>query len=368
MPFADELIGPPVAQALVRAIRSAAPHAELPALRVAPRRIEGLPLRRRADLLRDALLTDLPGDHAALSAVVCRALAESPDFSGWLIWPVTEAVATRAVREGAPAAFDEAMALLADLTGRLTSEFAVRIMLRHDLDRALGVITDTWVHSADVDVRRLASEGTRPYLPWATRVPGVLTCPGVTVPILDALHHDGSEYVRRSVANHLNDLSRDHPALAVGAARRWLDTPAPATARLVRHGLRTLVKRGDRPALDLLGFTAATLDVDGPHVERATVPVDGSVRFTAAVVNTGDTPARLAIDYVIHRLKADGGHTGRTFKLTTRTLAPGERAEITREHSFRPISTRRHHPGRHAVSLRINGVDSGRAGFELTAD
>ncbi|MFE4216173.1 hypothetical protein [Streptomyces sp. NPDC056844] len=110
------------------------------------------------------------------------------------------------------------------------------------------------------------------------------------------------------------------------------------------------------------------MDVDGPHVELATVPVGGSVRFTAVVVNTGDTPARLAIDYVVHHLKAEGGHTGKTFKLTTRTLAPKERAEITREHSFRPISTRRYYPGQHAISLRINGVDSAPAGFELAAD
>ncbi|WP_320783510.1 hypothetical protein [Streptomyces sp. CRN 30] len=148
----------------------------------------------------------------------------------------------------------------------------------------------------------------------------------------------------------------------------WLDRPAPTTGRLVRHGLRTLVKRGDRAALDLLGFTVTTLDIDGPHVAQVTVPAGGSVRFTATIVNTDDTSARLVIDYVVHHLRADGGHTGRTFKLTTRTLAPGERTEITREHSFRPVSTRRHHPGRHAVSLRINGVESARAVFELAAE
>ncbi|GAA2313977.1 hypothetical protein GCM10010431_38020 [Streptomyces kunmingensis] len=323
MPFADELIGREAVQSLTRAIRAAAPDADLAELRAAPRRIDPLPLRERADLLRDALLTDLPGDYAALARTVRIARDDTPHLTGWTIWPVTSAVATRAVREGGTAAFDDAMALLASLTGRLTAEFALRTLLRHDLDRALGVIAGDWTRSPDPDVRRLASEGTRPYLPWAVRVPGIQARPGATVPILDALYRDESEYVRRSVANHLNDLSRDHPDLVVATARRWLERPAATTERLVRHGLRTLIKRGHRGALELLGFAPAVLEVEGPLLDRESVPIGGSVRLTASIRNTGDRPARLAIDYIVHHRKADGGRTGKTFKLTTRTLAPG---------------------------------------------
>ncbi len=364
MPFADELIGRDTAQNLVDAVQIAAPAAELASLRAAVGELGPLSLRERADLLRDALLADVPGDYAALAATVRSARDNAPRFTGWLIWPVTSALATRAVQEGGTAPFDDAMALLADLTGRLTSEFAIRTLLRHDLDRALGIIGG-WTRSAEADVRRLASEGTRPYLPWAIRVPEVLARPTATVPVLDALYRDESDYVRRSVANHLNDLSRDHPGIVVGTARRWLDDPDANTERLVRHGLRTLVKRGDPEALELLGFAPAAVEVDGPHLDRATVPVGGSVRFTASVRNTGDAAARLAIDYVVHHRKANGGQTGKTFKLTTRTLAPGERIELTREHSFRLITTRRYHPGTHGISLQVNGVASGRADFEL---
>ncbi|MEV4905705.1 DNA alkylation repair protein [Streptomyces albidoflavus] len=366
MPFADELIGRHTVQSLTRAMRTAAPDADLAALRAAARQIAPLPLRERADLLRDALLADLPGDYAGLARTVRRARDEAAHFTGWLIWPVTSALATRAVEDGGRAAFDDAMALLADLTGRLSSEFAIRTLLRHDLDRALGII-DGWTGSADVDVRRLASEGTRPYLPWSVRVPELMTHPGATVPILDALYRDESEYVRRSVANHLNDLSRDHPDLVVDTARRWLEDPDATTDRVVRHGLRTLVKRGHPGALELLGFGPAVLEVDGPHLDLDTVPFGGSVRFTASIRNTGDAPARLAIDYIVHHRKANGGQRGKTFKLTTRTLAPDESVLVTREHSFRPITTRRYYPGRHAISLQINGVESDRVGFELAA-
>ncbi|GAB3875753.1 hypothetical protein GCM10029964_020750 [Kibdelosporangium lantanae] len=303
MPFADELISAATATGLTRAVRATLRGAKLPTLTKAAAQLADLSLRERADLLRDALLTDIPGDYADLARVV-----RSSTFSGWMIWPVTSAVATKAVADGSVGAFDDAMALLAELTGLLTAEFAIRILLRHDLDRALATAL-TWTTSADVDVRRLASEGTRPYLPWSVRVPALLETPEVTVPILDALYRDPSDYVRRSVANHLNDLSRDNPALVVTTAKRWLDTPDENTVRVVRHGLRTLIKRGDPGALELMGFSATSVEVNGPKLDRDVVPLGGTVTFTATVRNTGDEEARLAVDYTVHHQKANGGQT-----------------------------------------------------------
>jgi len=365
MPFADELIGPHTAHALVRAIRAAAPEQALTHLQSASTKLAPLSLRERSDLLRDALLADLPGDYAAFAATIRRAQHGVALFSGWLIWPVTGAVALKALNETTDAAFDDAMALLADLTSRLTSEFAIRSLLDHNLDRALAIVR-RWTTSDDVDVRRLASEGTRAFLPWATRVQGLLAQPQATLPIISALYRDPSEYVRRSVANHLNDLSRQQPGIVVETARAWLQEPDENTLRLVTRGLRTLVKRGDTGALGLLGFTPAeSLTVDGPVLDSAAVPFGGTVQFRIGVTNSGSTPARLAIDYIVHHSKNNGAQTSKTFKLTTATLAPGERLERTREHSFRAITTRRYYPGPHAIELQVNGVIAGRADFEL---
>jgi 3-methyladenine DNA glycosylase AlkC len=365
MPFADELIGTHTADTLIRAIHEAAPAAALTRLRAAATGLAPLSLRERSDLLRDALVADLPGDYASFASVVRRAQHGRPLFSGWLIWPVTSGVALTAIRENSDDAFDDALALLAELTSRLTSEFAIRALLDHDLYRALAVI-QTWTTSDDVDVRRLASEGTRAFLPWSTRVRGLLADPRATRPIIDALYRDPSEYVRRSVANHLNDLSRQQPQLVVETAAVWLRDPDENTARLVAHGLRTLVKRGDPAALALLGYPAVdSVTVDGPDLDAVTVPFGGAVRFRFAATNTGDAPARLAIDYIVHHSRANGTQTAKTFKLTTATLAPGERLERTREHSFRAITTRRYYPGAHAVELQVNGVVTGRAEFEL---
>lgn len=366
MPSADELLGPSSAEALARAIGTAAPGSPLPSLQAAGDGLQGLALRERADLLRDALLADIPGGYQDLARVV-RAAAGSEEFTGWLIWPVTSAVAAKAVEAGPAAdaaAFEDALALLAELTPRLTSEFAVRVLLRHDLDRALSVIS-AWTDSPDEHVRRLASEGTRPYLPWSIRVPEILARPGSTIALLDALYRDESGYVRRSVANHLNDLSRDHPELVTSTARRWLKDPAPHTAALVRHALRTLIKRGNTEALGLLGFAPAAVEISGPALDSTTVPFDGSVRFTASIRNTGAEAARLAVDYIVHHSKANGTQTAKTFKLTTATLEPGQSLTLERGHSFRPITTRRYYPGPHAITLQVNGVPSQRAEFEL---
>lgn len=366
MPFADELLGVGVARELTRCIQDAMPGRQLRELPVAAESLDGLSLRERADLLRDALLADVPGDYATLARIIRSAATRDAAFTGWLIWPVTSAVAARAVDEGTDVSFDDAMALLSELTSRLTAEFAIRTLLRHDLDHALEIVTD-WTASPDEHVRRLASEGTRAYLPWAVRVPGLLARPGVTVGILDALYRDDGEYVRRSVANHLNDLSRDSPELVVATARRWLDAPAPTTQALVRHALRTLIKRGDPHALALLGFAPATVRIDGPFLSETRVRWGEVVRFTAVIRNTGTDDSRLAVDYVVHHRRANGTLSTKVFKLATADLAPGEELVIDRRHSFRAITTRRYYPGEHAVALQVNGVATPSATFELLA-
>jgi 3-methyladenine DNA glycosylase AlkC len=366
MPFADDLIGAHTALALTSAIHTASADRPLPALHAASGALGPLALRERADLLRDALLSDLDGTYDDLAAVIRRAAASGVHFSGWLIWPVTSAIASRAIEDGRDAAFDDALVMLASLTSRLTSEFAIRALLRHDLARALSVIESSWVVSDDVDVRRLASEGTRPYLPWATRVPGLMRKPKATVPILTALYRDESDYVRRSVANHLNDLSRDHADLVVDTARAWLAAPDENTAQLVRRALRTLVKRGDPGALALLGFRPAALDVTDLEMDRHEVAIGDSIGFSAHITNVGDETARLSIDYVIHHRKADGQTTVKTFKLAVRTVAPGQTIQVAETHSFRVITTRTYHPGTHAIELLVNGVSAGRRELELT--
>ncbi|MBW1596629.1 DNA alkylation repair protein [Streptomyces sp. JJ38] len=359
MPSADELLGAETVADLARCLARAGDGIAAQETRGCGAVLEGLSFTERVTLIRNAVLADLPSDYPAFADVLRVALRDG-DFTGWMIFPVTEAVAVRG-RD----AFEPALALLAELTPRLTAETAVRPFLRADLERALRVMTP-WTGHPDPHVRRLASEGTRPRLPWAPRIPALITDPAPALPLLDALYRDDSEYVRRSVANHLNDISRDHPDTAVAVAARWLDAPAPTTTRLVRHGLRTLVKSGHADALTLLGHSPdLPVAVDGPHIRTPEIRVGDHLVFDYAVTNTHDQTAHVVIDYVVHHVKANGGRTPKVFKLTTRSLDPGETWSATRRHSFKPISTRRYHPGIHAVQIQVNGRLHGETPFTL---
>lgn len=363
MPFADELLGSDAVLGLVAVIEAAAPGTTATNVRASADSLAALALRDRAHLVKDAILADVPGTVDDLAVLVRRCLADDC-FTGWMVWPVTEAVSARAITTGSDAALDTALDLQAALTGRLTAEFAVRPLLSYDLDRSLAAAL-RWTTSDDEHVRRLASEGTRRHLPWGTQVAGLSADPTVTLPILDALYRDESEYVRRSVANHLNDLSRKDPGVAVETARRWLGAPTPTTLPLVRHALRTLVKRGDTEALALLGFAPTPEVVADLALDATEVRVGDTLALTAEVHNGGVAAARVVVDYVVHHRKANGTQTTKVFKLTTADIGPGETLRLVRRHSFKVITTRRYHPGTHAVELQVNGVTAGRRDFEL---
>jgi 3-methyladenine DNA glycosylase AlkC len=327
--------------------------------------IAGRGLRERVDIVRDAVLADMPHGYDALAAIV-RAAFNDDAFSGWMLWPVSEAVADRALESGREADFDDAMDLLALLTTRLTGEFAIRAMLNARLERTLE-IARKWAASPDMHVRRLASEGTRSHLPWAKGVPELVKRPGRTRPIVDALYIDEHEYVRRSVANHVNDLSRDDPDLAADIVAGWLSRPDQNTQRVARHALRTTIKTGHPKALELMGFSGAQFDVDGPAIAEHKVPLGSDVHFTAHITNAGTQTARTAIDFRLHFRKAGGALRPKVFKIATRTIAPGETATISKSYSFRPQTTRTFHPGEHAIELQINGHPYGRTTFLLTS-
>ncbi|GAA3503268.1 DNA alkylation repair protein [Streptomyces prasinosporus] len=360
MPTADELLNTRTLTDLAT-VMTASGAAPAEHLRGCGTRLAGLGFSGRVTAVKEAVLADLAEDYPAFEAVIHAALRQ-PGFTGWMTLPVGEAVAERALAHGV---FEPALALLAELTPRLTAETAVWPFLRHDLQRALRTIL-TWTDHPDPHVRRLASEGTRPRLPWAFRLPALVADPTPALPVLDALRRDPSPYVRRSVANHLNDISRDHPATAVATAARWLTDPAPTTPAVVRHGLRTLVKAGHPQALALLGHDPdASIAVTGPDVVTDRVPIGNDLVFRCKVTNTGSRTEHLVVDYAIHHRKASGALVPKVFKLTTRSLAPGEDWSAVRRHSLRPLSTRRYHPGLHRIHLQVNGRPHGTADFIL---
>lgn len=327
--------------------------------------LAGRELMARVHLTAEAFHLALPLPFAAQLAVL-RAHAPRIGHNFAAIWPCHH-VATHGLDRP-----DLALPALADLTRHGSAEFAIRPFLVRDLGGTLAVMRQ-WAASPDEHVRRLASEGSRPRLPWGLRLQSLVADPAPTLPILESLRADPSLYVRKSVANHLNDIAKDHPDFVVDLVSAW-DRSDARTAWIVRHGLRTLVKRGHPRALALLGAGAepkvrATLAV-GPRRIRLgdTITFSASLEsLVPASARRAARPQALLVDYVVHYARASGRPSAKVFKWTTLELAAGESATLTKRQTIRDFTTRRHHPGRHRVELQVNGRRLAETGFTLLA-
>ncbi len=146
--------------------------------------------------------------------------------------------------------FEISMTAQHELTRRFSAEFSIRPFLIHAPERTLARLME-WTSDRDPHVRRLCSEGSRPRLPWAVRLPDFVKNPRPVLPILEALKDDPELYVRRSVANHLGDIAKDHPVLAFDLCERWLRGASENRKWLIRHALRHPAKKGDQRALKI---------------------------------------------------------------------------------------------------------------------
>jgi 3-methyladenine DNA glycosylase AlkC len=250
------------------------------------------------------------------------------------------------------------------LTRRWSCEFAIRPFLDAEPDLTLDHLR-RWVADDDELVRRLVSEGTRPRLPWAPRVQLLLDDPAIGIDLLTELRHDPSETVRRSVANHLNDVARAHPDLVVDTLSGWAADPE-VDPRLVRHALRTLVKDGHPGALEILGVTTdPSVEVDAFVVTPDEIRLGDHVELTAHLTSTAGAGQRLVVDFVIHHIGADGTSRPKVFKWTTVDLPAGESVELRKRRRIQTASTRRYHAGYHRVGLQVAGAEAASGGFDL---
>ncbi|MGN4192219.1 DNA alkylation repair protein [Burkholderia gladioli] len=312
---------------------------------------------RRASLAIEAGAQALPGGYDTVLTLLAEA---APHLGGGFLAMVAPDYVGRFGRHD----FDRSMAALAFFTRFGTSEFAVREFLRDDPRRALATLRD-WSRHEDPAVRRLASEGSRPRLPWSFRLREIEADPALAAPILDNLRADPSDYVRRSVANHLNDVTKLHPDWVLERVAAWGGADA-GTRWIVRHALRTLVKRGDARALALLGASgAARIEAVPFAVTPARIELGETVTLAAELVSTAPDAQRLVVDYRIGYVKKNGSTAHKVFKLRELTLAPGQRIDIVRSQRIRDFTTRTHYAGRHGVELIVNGAVVAQAHFDL---
>ncbi len=250
------------------------------------------------------------------------------------------------------------------ITRYTSCEFAIRPFIMKYPKQTLEIL-HKWVHDDNEHVRRLVSEGTRPRLPWAPQLPDFIADPSPALEILTYLQDDESLYVRRSVANHLNDITKDHPERVIDTLEMWQKDATEGTQWLINHALRTLVKKGDSRALALLGFGASKLELFDLDVTPKTLHFGQSLSLSFKLKSTAEIPQDLMIDYVMNFVKANGKTAPKVFKLKKTTLQAGETLTIEKSHSIRPISTRKYYSGQHRIEIQVNGQILGSINFEL---
>lgn len=261
--------------------------------------------------------------------------------------------------------FETSMEALKFFTSFGSSEFAIREFLKRDLHRTLRVLHD-WTGDSDEHVRRLASEGCRPRLPWSFRLTELVTDPTPALPILEQLKADPSLYVRKSVANHLNDIAKDHPDKTLHILNSW-DRSHPHTAWIAKRALRTLIKEGHAGALTLLGAgEKAKVRIESFEVSPKRVKLGEVVNFSLTLTSTSRKSQRLLVDYVIHYVKQSGGTSEKVFKWKELELAPGASLRLEKRQTFRDFTTRKHYPGKHRVEVQVNGERMAEGVFALS--
>lgn len=330
-----------------------------------------LELKERVIHIINHLHAHLPDDFQKTIVILQKIPSVWPDSSekdrtfAFIAWPLIDYVGVHG------ADFPElSLHVLKVLTPLFTAEFAIRPFMHEHFERLLPILT-VWVLDKNEHVRRLVSEGVRPRLPWGLQLKKFIADPKPILPLLDALKFDESEYVRRSVANNLNDISKDHPNLVMDVCSQWIneantDLEKYNVNRLVKHALRTLIKRGDPKVFTLLGYTTKpAIDVTSFTIERPSISIGENVVFELALQGLSDVN-HIVVDYAIHFVKANGKTAKKVFKLKNCQLTGNEKVIIRKKHSFKVISTRTYYQGKHLLVMHINGVPVAEQAFELS--
>ena len=315
----------------------------------------GRELKDRMRHLSHALHATLPAEYPQALAILRRA---APSFRGLQAMVFCDYIEVYGLDH-----WELSLPALGELTPLGSSEFAVRPFLARDPERAMPYLR-AWATDRDPAVRRLASEGSRPRLPWAMALPAFKQDPTLVLQILELLKDDPSEMVRKSVANHLNDISKDHPEVALEVSECWLGHSRERDW-IVKHACRTMLKAGNRRALLLFGFGDPTdLHVENLTLEQATLAIGETLHFGFELNVETLGPCRVRLELGVDYCKARGQLSRKIFQLREASYAPGRHC-LARKHSFQERSTRKHYPGEHRLAILVNGVEQARVSFLL---
>ncbi len=304
-------------------------------------------------LKRDAMVAAL---HPRVDMELSEMGVDEQGISGWAGEPMARVIARHGLDDPEPN-----LDALREMTMRFSSEFAVRPFFRDHPELTMETAM-RWARDENVHVRRLASEGSRPLLPWGIKLQGFVKDPSPLIPLLTGLRDDPEEYVRRSVANNLNDIAKHQPDLVADLAKDWLVDAGKDRARLVKHACRTLIKQGHAGALEAFGFPPPSLDavsLSAPDVVGLGDVMPIEFGFTSK------TDQRLLVDYVLHFMRANGKLSPKVFKWTEISAKKGEVVTLSKSHAYKAVTTRKDYAGAQKLGVQVNGQTVAELPFEL---
>ena len=359
--------GADVPAVLARSIAAVHPHFPVKAFVYdALKGFEALALTTRGRHLAAALHRHLPAAYPEAVDILVRSSALPPEravasgMAGFFYMPHCFFIAEHGLGH-----LPESFAAQHALTQKFTCEFSIRPFLIHHPKPTLAQLRQ-WANDPNEHVRRLVSEGTRPRLPWAMRLPAFQANPQPVLDLLELLKDDPALYVRRSVANNLNDIGKDHPQVLVDVARRWQAGATPERDWVIRHALRWAVKQGQAGALDALGFgRRANVRIRKVAISPPNARIGEACTIAFELVNPVDQAQDLMVDFAIHYVKANGSTRAKVFKLKALTLPAGGVQAFHKRVSLQEMTTRRHFPGLHPVDLVVNGQATRIGSFQL---
>lgn len=311
--------------------------------------------------LKEHLPADMKKSLKILKGATKQNEKDSVGLSGFSVWPLTEFVARFGLEE-----FDLSMEVLKEMTKVFTAEWAVRAFFVHDEKRTVKFF-ESWVTDKNEHVRRLVSEGSRPLLPWGQKLHSFVKDPMVTWDLLEQLKNDESEYVRKSVANHLNDHSKNHPDLVVKKLLQWKKDHSDNknVDWVIRHATRTLIKKGHQKAFLLHGVESGLVEVVTSKVITKKVELGSALQVEVEFKNMGKKKLKIILDHEIHLLKSNGTHNVKCFKGKSVELAPQEQKKMSFNIPLKPVTTRTYYSGKHYWNIKVNGKSEERLAFTL---
>ncbi len=258
---------------------------------------------------------------------------------------------------------EDSLPALTRLTSGSSSEFAVRPFIENNQSAVLNLMLQ-WTQHPNAHIRRLASEGCRPRLPWGRALVALKTNPEPLRPILDALRADESLYVRKSVANNLNDISKDHPGWVLDWCTQW-HGQIVETDWIIKHGLRTLLKQADARALSLIGYQVPNdVKVENWLVDSSVV-IGQKISFSASLNLEKFIGHKVRLEYAISFVRKQKIPYRKLFKISE-FVATAAVKDVNKQHDFKPISARAYYAGKHKMELLVNGVVMAESEFTVS--